>query len=70
MVGFPAKDRGSSKLKDTNRQLPEIGIKIASYVFASMVFLGAILLFGLEPLVGRILIPQLGDCILMYGSPD
>ncbi len=46
------------QVRDTNDQ--GLGSGFAMAVLTAMVFLGAILLFGMEPLVGRILVPCFG----------
>ena len=66
MVDFSANHRKSLRKKDTIWQQSEVRIKIASYILTSMVFVGAILLFGLEPLVGRILIPHFGGAVYVW----
>jgi len=66
MIGVPEKTREFFKPKDASRQHSGVRIKIASYVLASAVFLGAILFFGLEPLVGRILLPQFGGAVYVW----
>src|SRR5512136_204569 len=46
--------------KNINSKYSTINHRLAMVVLTSMVFSGALLLFGMEPLVGRLLTPYFG----------
>src|SRR5512136_822794 len=59
--------------KNINSKYSTINHRLAMVVLTSMVFSGALLLFGMEPLVGRMLTPYFGGaahvwltCLMFY----